>query len=137
MSHQRPGSVVVVAFSLLAATFIALATGISLVHPGTALDRLWQLNPRAHAAFAPLGRLAGALLLLLACITAATSIGLLRRRRWAWLFAIAIFAANGLGDLTSLLFRDRMKGAAGVFIAGVFLFLLLRPRMRSFFSRSA
>lgn len=136
MSHQRPGSVVVVAFSLLAATFIALATGISLVRPGTALDRLWQLNPRAHAAFAPLGRLAGALLLLLACITAATGIGLLRRRDGRG-FAIAIFAANGLGDLTSLLFRDRMKGAAGVFIAGVFLFLLLRPRMRSFFSRSA
>lgn len=131
---RRPKSISLLAAFLLAAAIIALVTGASLLRPGTALDRLWQLNPRAYGAFALLGCSAAGLLLLLSSITAAAGIGLLRRQRWAWFVAIAVFAANGLGDMISLFSRDRMKSAAGVLIAGCFLFLLLRPRVRLFFS---
>ncbi|MBB5343033.1 hypothetical protein [Tunturibacter empetritectus] len=79
----RPAAVTVVAISLLAATTIALVTGVTLLFPGTGLDALWQLNERAYSAFTALGTVSGAFLAVLGCVTASAGIGLLRRRRWA------------------------------------------------------
>lgn len=131
---MRPKTVPVVAAFLFLATVMALVSGVSLLFPGTLLDRLWKFNESAAAAFRPLGRVAGVPLLALGIATTVAGVGLLRRKSWAWWFAVGLFAANGLGDLAALILtHDRVKGGAGVAVAGGFLFCLTRPKVRRYF----
>jgi hypothetical protein len=132
--RARPKSISVVAVFLLAATFIASLVGASLLFPGTFLDRMWEFNRPAYAAFEALGRLSGLVLLLVGASTAFAGAGLLKgqsRARWV---AVALFAVNGIGDIVNLLRpADRLKSTAGVLIAATFLFCLLRPGVSAFF----
>jgi hypothetical protein len=135
---SRPMIVPVAAAFSCMATVLALLIGSSLLISGTLPDRVWNLNPRAHIVFSLHPKAFGSLLLIVALVAAITAVGLLRRRRWAWLLALATFAVNGLGDLVSLLvLRDWLRGGSGVLIAGFFLFLLLRPSVRAYFARPA
>ncbi|HEX4066581.1 MAG TPA: hypothetical protein VHZ09_11220 [Acidobacteriaceae bacterium] len=136
--QHRPSAVTLVAVFLSLAATIALVTGLSLLAPGTRLDRIWTLNPRAYAAFARGGLASGVLLLVVCGAAAAAARGLLRRRRWAWALAIGIFGINGLGDLANLaLTRAWLKAGAGMLVAALFLALLLRADVRTFFAEPA
>jgi hypothetical protein len=66
---------------LLFGAAMAVLAGIMLVRPGTALDSLWALNPRAYKQLAPLGKTSGALFLLLAVALGLAGIRWLRRRK--------------------------------------------------------
>lgn len=133
---RRPAIVTTIAVFAWMACGIALVTGLSLAYPGTVLDRIWTLNPRAYAAFARMGRLSGVLLLLLCPVAAATAAGLLHRRRWGWWLALVTFGVNGLGDLASLVMtHEWLRAGSGVLIAGVFLSLLLRADVRNYFAQ--
>lgn len=130
----RPKSVPVVAAFLFLAAAIAAVVGTSLLFPNTLLDRLWELNRPGAAAFHALGRFSGALLWALGIATAAAAIGLLRRKPWAWWFAVALFAVNACGDVVSLFVTgDLGRAASGLAVASVFLYLLTRPRVRRHF----
>lgn len=133
---RRPALVTTLAAVSGIAAAIALVTGLSLADPGTALDRIWRLNPRAWAAFARMGRLSGVLLLILCPVAAATGAGLMGRRRWAWWLALATFGVNGLGDLVNLaMTREWLRAGSGVLIDAVFLSLLLRADVRDYFAQ--
>jgi hypothetical protein len=131
---KRPAEVIVIAVLMFAATVIALLVSFLLLFPGTALDRIWDLNPVAHAAFATQVRYAATILLLAGGLAAAAGAGLLRGRLWAWLLSIALFGVNAMGDVVGvLLTRDWARGLAGILIDGLLLFLLLRARVRAFY----
>ena len=131
---RRPIALAIVTAFLWAATLIAVIVGISLLFPGTPLDRMWALNQPAYAAFQGMGRLSGILLLFLGSVTAAGARGLLQRRRWAWWLVIGIFAANGIGDLVSLFVtRDMFRSGSGVLVACGFLFCLMTKEVRRYF----
>jgi hypothetical protein len=86
------------------------------------------------AAFQTLGRFSGVLLLALAVGTAGAATGLLRRRKWAWWFAVLLFAVNGFGDLASyFVTRDWLRSASGVVVCSAFLYALSRQRVRFYF----
>ena len=122
-----------VAFFLFAATAIAVTVAVSLLVPGALSDRLWELNRPAEAAFRRLGWIASLLLLLLATGTLAAGLGLRNRRRWAWWFAVALFAVNAAGDVAGLLATgDWVRGVAGIVVGGAFLVCLLRRRVRRY-----
>lgn len=130
-----PKTIPVVAGFLFLATGMAWIAGLSLLFPASFLNRLWALNPPAAAAFRSVGWIAGALLLALGVATAAAGIGLLRRQKWAWWFAVVLFAINGCGDLVSfLVLGDLLRSAAGVVVAGAFLYFLTRRASRSYFA---
>ena len=132
--ERRPGTVAFVAIFLFCAAAIALITGISLLFPNPFWGRFWDLNRPAYLAFEKVGRLAGVPLVALGIVTGSAGRGLIKRQKWAWWTAIALFVINGLGDVVTLfLTRDLVKAAAGVVIAGAFLFCLTRPRLRAFF----
>ncbi|HEY0786936.1 MAG TPA: hypothetical protein VGD62_13795, partial [Acidobacteriaceae bacterium] len=57
---SRPVSITAVATFLWIATGIAIAVGTALLFPGTFLDRMWEYNRPAHAAFQTMGRVLGA-----------------------------------------------------------------------------
>jgi hypothetical protein len=114
---------------------MASLAGTSLVWPGSTLDRIWNLNPRAHEELAPFGRIVGIAFLLLAATLAVASLGWFNRRRWGWRLAVAIIATQVLGDVVNIYRGDLLRGGIGFLIAGALLLYLLRPRLRSAFAR--
>jgi hypothetical protein len=112
---------------------MAFLTGITLVCRGTALDRIWTLNPRAYRELAPFGKPIGLLFLLLAISLAISGSGWLKRRRWGWQSAVAIIGTQFLGNVVSILYGRTMRGAVGVTIAGALLFYITRPSIRARF----
>lgn len=119
---------------LFAAAAMATITGASLLFPNAPMDRLWQFNKPAAAAFRSLGWISGAGLLVLGAASLAGGAGLLQGKRWAWVFAVVLFAVNGCGDVVSLLVTgDWLRSASGVAISAGFLYLLSRSRVRRYF----
>jgi cytochrome c biogenesis protein CcdA len=134
LTQARPKTVPIVAIFLFVATAIAAVVGTSLLFPNSLLDRLWDLNRPAAVVFQALGRIAGVLLLVLGLGIAAAATGLLHRRRWDWLFAIALFAIDGAGDVLALFATgDLLRSALGVSVSATFLYSLTRPHVRKYF----
>lgn len=62
--------------------------------------------------------------LLLSGLMGAAAWGCLHRRLWGWRMAIAIFAANGLGDATMVITGRIWEGFIGVTVAVAIVFWL-------------
>ena len=114
-------------FLVIAATVASLAD-VTLVHPGTPLDGMWKLNPRAYAQLAPLGAPVGIAFLFLGASLAVAAVGWFRRRYWGWLMAITIFTTQLLGDMFNFFRGDHVGGAVGVVFAAVVLLYIVHLR---------
>ncbi len=130
---QRPGAFVPIGvFFLFGATMAAYAA-VTLLKPGTVLDRLWVLNETGHVQLATLGKSAGLGFIVLSALMCAAAGGWFRRRYWGWVLGTAMIAINAAGDLVNLTRGEHWKGAAGVGIAGLLLIYMTRPRVRRYF----
>jgi hypothetical protein len=118
---------------LLFGSTMALLAGVTLAWKGTALDRIWLLNPFAYQRLAPSGRLVGIAFLFLSTLLAIAAVGWFKRRRWGWWLTVAIIATQVLGNAVNLDLGHVLEGATGVLIAGFLLFYLTRPRVRTAF----
>lgn len=114
---------------------MAFLAGITLVWRGTALDRIWALNPSAYSELSPLGKPMGLLFLSLAAALANADTGWLKRRRWGWQLAVVIIGTQVLGDVMNIFYGHIIQGAVGVSIAGALLFYMTRPFIRDGFVR--
>lgn len=112
---------------------MASLAGTTLLWPGTPLDRMWALNPRAYNQLAPHGRVVGLLFLLLGAALFVAGTGWFRRRRWGWRLAVAIITTQVLGDLVNAFRGDFVRGVFGFIVAGALLVYLLRQDVRSAF----
>jgi len=101
---------------------------------GTALDRIWTLNPIAYTRLAHLGRTVGILFLLLSAALTTAGIGWFRRRLWGWRLAVVIIATQVLGDVVNCVRGDLLRGGTGVIIAGALLMFLLQPKIKATFA---
>lgn len=119
---------------LLFAAVIASLAGTTLVWRGTALDRMWELNPRAYRDLAPFGKVAGTSFLLLGVTLASAGIGWFRRCLWGWRLAVVVIATQVFGDMVNALRGRVVEGTIGVAIAGALLFYLLRTNTRAAFA---
>ena len=112
---------------------MALYAGITLLHPGSALDRLWTLNPDAHRQLLRFRTLAGAGFVLLAAVAAVAGIGWFRRRLWGWQIAVFGIASQIVGDCVNLIRGDFLRGGLGLAIgAGLLAYLLTGNVRRNF-----
>src|ERR1700682_4756427 len=91
-------AITAIALFLLWGSLMAFLAGVTLVWRGTALDRMWALNPRAYNELAPFGKTVGILFLLLAVTLVVASVGWFKRCVWGWKLGVAIIAAQLLGD---------------------------------------
>jgi hypothetical protein len=138
LERHRPGTIVVIATFLFAATIVAFITGESLLFPNALLDYLWKFNPQGAALFRSIGRVSGVFLLALSVGTFFAAIGLLRGSRWAWWFAVFLFAIDASGNIVSYFFmHDALRSIAGAIVSGTFCFFLCRYSARGFFLRQA
>jgi hypothetical protein len=129
-----PPGMTTIGIFLLFGTVMAFVAGITLVWPGTFLDRMWALNPRAYDELAPLGKTVGLLFLALAVALALAAAGWLKRRRWGWQLAVAIIGIQVLGDFVNIFFGHAVQGLVGVTMAGALLLYMNRPRVRAKFA---
>jgi hypothetical protein len=132
--RSRPRPVPIVAAFLFAATVIAVVVGVSLLFPNRLLDALWKLNPEGTVFFHSIGPISGVFLLALAAATVASARALLRGRKWAWRFAVALFAIETCSNLVSyFVVHDALRTIAGFVISFAFLCVLCRRSMRDYF----
>lgn len=94
-------------FLLFGATMACIA-GITLVQPGTVLDRMWALNPFS-------------------------GLGWFKRQRWGWQLAVIIIAIQVFGDFVNVFHGHPLQGGIGIAIAGALLVYILRPNIRAAF----
>jgi len=118
---------------LFAGSVLAGIAAITLIDPGTFLDRLWVLNPSGHAGLMPWRKAAGPLFPLLAVALASAAVGWMKNRYWGWFLAVLLVAGNFVGDLIRLASGAWLSGAAGVLIAGTLLFYLTSTGVRRSF----
>jgi len=128
-----PGFTATGIFLFFGAAMAGLAA-ITLLWRGTALDRVWTLNPIACKQLAPLGTSAAALFLMLGAALTIAGIGWFRRRLWGWRLAVVIVAIQVLGDAVNCVRGDWLRGGVGIVIANALLLFLLRPRIRATFA---
>jgi hypothetical protein len=117
----------------LAATLMCAVAGITVLFPDTPLSVIWQIKPDAFAQLVALWPWSGIGFLLLSGFMGAAAWGCLRRRLWGWRMALAIFAANGLGDLGQIFAGRTLEGTLGVAVVLVTVFWLTRPKVRAAF----
>jgi len=108
--------------------------GASLLSPGGPLDWIWRVKPAEHEQLLLWGPAAGAFFLGLALIMALASFGAFARRRWAWPLALAIFAANAIGDAARIPSGAVVEGLIGVAVTAAILWWLARPTVRTLFN---
>jgi hypothetical protein len=130
---KAPGFTAVGIFLFFGA-FMASLAATTLLWRGTALDRLWDLNPTAYKQLAPLGGAVGILFLLLGAALTAAGIGWFRRRLWGWRLAVVIIATQVLGDVVNCVRGDLLRCGTGVIIAGALLLFLLQPKIKATFA---
>lgn len=122
---------------LLFGAVTASVAGATLVWPGTSIDRIWELNPRAYRELAPFGRAVGIPFLLLGATLGIACVGWFQRRVWGWWLAVVVIGTQVLGDLVNIFMGRVLEGVVGVAIAGAVFFYLVRPKVRAAFGTRA
>lgn len=130
---KSPRGLIVFGVFLSFGSVIASLAGTSLVLGGTALDRMWSLNPDAYKQLAPFGRMMGFPFLVLGVGLAISAVGWFNRRLWGWWSAVVIIGTQLLGDLINVWRGQLVPGAIGFAIAGAVLFYLFRRDVRAVF----
>jgi uncharacterized membrane protein (DUF2068 family) len=127
-ARSRPLAVTLISlFFVFGATMSALATFLLLV-PGTILDTLWRLNPRARAEFSAMPHQAALLMMVIYMACLAAGHGLWRCRRWGLWLAVAILIVNTCGDIVTALVVHDWRTLIGPPIAGLMIWSLVRVR---------
>lgn len=132
---RHPVTPIVMGLFFAIGTAITLATGFSLLWPGSALDAMWRIKPEEHQQLLRAGLPAAVGFVGLAAIMAITSVGAFLRRRWAWWLAMIIFIINGIGDVVRGIFGAPAEGVIGVAVVAIVLWWLTRPPVRGLFHR--
>jgi hypothetical protein len=130
---KAPGFTAIGVFLFFGAVMAGLAA-TTMLWQGTALDRVWALNPTAHRQLAPLGGMVGIFFLVLGAALTTAGIGWFRRRLWGWRLSVVIISTQVLGDVVNCVRGDWLRGGTGVIIAGALLLFLLQPRIRATFA---
>jgi len=113
---------------------MALYAAFTLLCPGTALDKLWALNPDAHRQLLEVRKLAGVGFVILAGVAAVAGFGWFRRRLWGWQIAVFGISAQIAGDCVNLVRGDLLRGGSGSLIGIALLAYLLTDKVRKNFS---
>ncbi len=131
---RRPTGFLPLGIFFLFGSIMATYAAVTLMKPGTFLDRAWELNRSGHVALRSMGPMIGIPFLILATALFLAGIGWLQRKHWGWFLGTGIIASNLLADAIHLLLGD-WKSLVGIVIAGWLLLYMTRNRVRKYFVR--
>src|SRR5215212_1951250 len=128
MQKTRPFVVTVLILLFVIGVIASLISIISLTFPGSFLEPVWKLNPRAREGFAQMGGWS-ILLMSLVCVTCLlTAIGLWRGLRWGYWLAVLVLMINLVGDVLNVLVGTDRRAIVGIPIVLLLLIYLLRSK---------
>lgn len=136
-SATHPAGIVALTILFLFGTVASSVSLVALSFPGSFLESIWKLNPRAHEGFAKMGGWAIVLMSLVCLACALTAVGLWRGARWGYWLAVVMLAVNLLGDIANVLMGTERKALVGIPIVIIILIFLTSKRVRGFFANSA
>ncbi len=126
-SNRSLGITAISWFFIFGALMSAL-TVTMLLFPGSVLEPIWRLNPRAHQHFILVGSWA---VLLMAVVCVACTIagcGLWKRAHYGYSMAVAILILNLVGDSANALIFYDWRTLIGLPIGGIMLCYLVVKR---------
>jgi hypothetical protein len=126
---------VVTALSIffLAGAAIAFLSAGALFFPGSVLEPMWDINPRAREAFESMGLWAVALMAAVGLACGSSAIGLWKGTRWGHWLALDLLGVNLVADALNALLGTEPRAALGVPIASAIIAYLTTKRVRRFF----
>ena len=136
ISRPRPFGITALSIFFLFGAVISFTVFVSLIFPGTFLEPMWRLNPRAREAFMNVGAWAIVLMFAVCLSCALAAAGLWRGARWGYRMALALLVINLLGDIANVVVGTEPGAVVGVPIVIVILTYLTSQRVRRFFRRS-
>ncbi|MFL6276857.1 MAG: DUF2127 domain-containing protein [Blastocatellia bacterium] len=126
MSKIRPAGITALSIFFMFGATMSFITFVSLWFPGSFLEPMWRLNPRAREGFAHLG-VAAIALMGVVCVACAAAAGLWRGARWGYWLAVVVLAINLLGDITNVVTGTEPRAAVGIpIVIAIFVFLSRR-----------
>ncbi len=134
-SDPRPRGVTALAVFFGLGTLISLASCASLLNPGSILEPMWRLNPRAREAFDRMGPMSMVLLAAVCVACGSAAVGLWGGKPWGYRVGIVLLVVNLTGDIINVLGGVEPRVVVGVPIVGGLLAYLARPRVRAYFRR--
>jgi hypothetical protein len=127
-TETRPFLVKVLILLFVIGVVASLISIISLTFPGSFLEPVWKLNPRAREGFARMGGWS-IVLMAMVCVTCLlTAIGLCRGLRWGYWLAVVMLFGNLVGDVINVFVGTDRSAIVGVPIVLLLLFYLLRSK---------
>jgi len=135
-SETRPIGITALSMFFLFGAAASFVSSISLFFPGSFLERMWRLNPRARAGFADMGVWAIVLMCAVCVACASAAVGLWRGKRWGYWLAVALLAINLLGDIVNVLLGTEPRAVFGIPIVVAIFAFLMSGQVRRFFISS-
>ena len=129
LSYTRTALVV---FFVIASS-ICICAAFTVLLPGTPLSSIWAIKPDVFVTLNELRPWSGISFLALSVLMGVAAWGCWLGRLWAWRLAIAIFVANGFGDLVQIFNGRVFEGALGSTVVLALVFWLTRPRVKAAF----
>jgi hypothetical protein len=115
------------------ASFIS---AVSLTFPGSFLEPIWKLNPRAREGFSQMGGWSIVLMSVVCAACISTTVGLWRGRWWGYWLALLMLMTNLAGDLINVITGTEPRAAVGIPVVLFILAYLLRYQNRDRFRRT-
>ena len=136
-SETRPIGITALSMFFLFGAAASFVSSVSLFFPGSFLEPMWRLNPRARVGFADMGVWAVVLMGSVCVACASAAVGLWRGKRWGYLLAVALLAINLLGDIVNVLLGTEPRAVVGIPIVVAISAFLMTRQVRRFFISSA
>ena len=125
---MRPLGITAISLFFVFGTLMSGLAAFMLRFPGSVLEPLWGLNPRAREGFAVLG-MRGAMLMAGVCLACmAAALGLWRCTRWGLWMAVGILVINLAGDTTNAMVTGDLRALIGLPIGGLMIWYLVKQR---------
>jgi hypothetical protein len=125
-SRPRTAGTIVLTIFFAAGAFICLTVILALAFPGSFLESIWQLKPKARVEFLQIGRgLSIALMIIVGGACAFSAIGLARKAEWGRRLAVAVLSINLFGDSLNALVRHDPSTLIGIPIGALMIWYLV------------
>ena len=125
---SRPPGITALSFFFLFGTVMSGLAAVTLLFPGSVLEPLWRLNPRARDGFAAMGSWAVLLMVLVCVACGMAALGLQRCKRWGYWMALFILTINLAGDTANAVLAHDLRTLVGLPMGGAMIVYLLTKR---------